>query len=470
MSEAPQPKTIKEALLEIVHTFKAIIFAPRVLYGINIPYVLEGLAYFGIITVMAKFLHDDVGLTDPQAGWMLGLLTGGITFAMFFLGGVCDKIGIRKTMAAAFSFLILGRALLAGSGNLFGGGGIWSPMFFMVVASILFIVIGYGMYQPTAYAAVRKYTNEKTAAMGYAMLYALMNLGAFFSGIISPPVRRNFGFSSIFWIYTALTVLALIIMLVLVTKRNERKVLEPGAEKAMEEHAPTEEAEGEFERERVALAERAWRYVKNHPLRDAKFSFFIFILIPVQTLFAHTWLTLPLYMDRAFAGTTVSENFEFFSNLNPILIFVLAPLVAAIFAKKNAYKMMIIGTLIMAAPTFLLVIGPSPAILLSYIFLMTIGEAMWQPRFLQWIAEIAPEGKTGAYMGIGQLPWFLTKFITASYSGWFLRQYCPAEGAMNTETMWFIYACIAMVSPIALILAKGWIGQSVKNSVHKKAT
>ena len=69
-------------------------------------------------------------------------------------------------------------------------------------------------------------------------------------------------------------------------------------------------------------------------------------------------------------------------------------------------------------------------------------------------------------MGIGQLPWFLTKFITASYSGWFLRQYCPAEGAMNTQTMWFIYACIAMVSPIALILAKGWIGRSMHEKVE----
>ena len=42
---------------------------------------------------------------------------------------------------------------------------------------------------------------------------------------------------------------------------------------------------------------------------------------------------------------------------------------------------------------------------------MTIGEAMWQPRFLQYAAEIAPEGRTGAYMGVAQFPWFLTKMI-----------------------------------------------------------
>ncbi len=467
MSEAPQPKTLKEALLEIVHTFKAIVFAPKVIYGINVSYLIEGLCYFGVITVLTKFLHDDVGLTDPQAGWMVGLLTGGITLAMFFLGGVSDKIGVRKALALSFVLMIVGRSLLAGSGNLFDGGGIWSPMFFMVAISILFVVVAYGMYQPAAYAGVRKYTNEKTAAMGYAMLYALMNLGAFFCGIISPPVRRNFGFSSIFWIYVGLTVISLIVVLALITRKNERAVLEPDAEKALEEPAPAEEAEAEYEREKVVFTTRVINYFKEHPLRDAKFTFFIFILIPVQTLFAHSWLTMPLYMDRAFAGTTVGDNFEFFNNINPLLIFILSPLVAAVTARANAYKMMIVGTLVMATPTFFLVIGPNTVLLLSYIVLMTVGEAIWQPRFLQWIAEIAPEGKTGAYMGIGQLPWFLTKFITASYSGWFLKTYCPAEGALNTEAMWLIYALIAMISPVALILTKGWIGHSVHQSIHR---
>ena len=96
---------------------------------------------------------------------------------------------------------------------------------------------------------------------------------------------------------------------------------------------------------------------------------------------------------------------------------------------------------------------------------MTIGEAMWQPRFLQWVAEIAPKNMTGIYMGIGQFPWFLTKVITSLYSGWFLMNYCPMDtlpSEMNTETMWFIYGCIAMITPIGLLLAKGWMKKGFK--------
>jgi dipeptide/tripeptide permease len=90
---------------------------------------------------------------------------------------------------------------------------------------------------------------------------------------------------------------------------------------------------------------------------------------------------------------------------------------------------------------------------------------MWQPRFLQWVAEIAPKDMTGIYMGIGQFPWFLTKVITSLYSGWFLMHYCPMgapPSQMNTESMWFIYGLIAIISPIGLVLARPWMNKGFK--------
>jgi len=117
---------------------------------------------------------------------------------------------------------------------------------------------------------------------------------------------------------------------------------------------------------------------------------------------------------------------------------------------------------VMASPTFILALGPRFDTLMAYLVIMSIGEAMWQPRFLQWVAEIAPKNMTGIYMGIGQFPWFLTKVVTAMYSGWFLMNYCPAEGPQNTETMWLIYGFIALVSPVGLLFARGWMRKGFK--------
>jgi hypothetical protein len=72
---------------------------------------------------------------------------------------------------------------------------------------------------------------------------------------------------------------------------------------------------------------------------------------------------------------------------------------------------------------------------------------------------------TGIYMGIGQFPWFLTKLITGMYAGWFLSVYCPAgvpPPELHTETMWFIYAIIAMASPVGLFLARRWMLRGFK--------
>jgi dipeptide/tripeptide permease len=187
--------------------------------------------------------------------------------------------------------------------------------------------------------------------------------------------------------------------------------------------------------------------------------YFIFILIPVQTLFAHNWLTIPQYTNRAFTGM-VSQNFEFFSNLNPLLIFVLTPVITALTAHRNTYSMMIYGTIVMSVPTFLLTLGPRPGLLVLFLIMMSVGEAMWSPRFLQWIAETAPKNMAGIYMGIGQFPWFLTKMITGLYSGWFLMHYCPDRtppAQLHTETMWFYYGLIAIASPIGLIVARKWM-------------
>jgi MFS family permease len=848
--KAPNP------LREIIQPFVDVIRAPRALTGINVSYFLEGLVYFGILTILGKYMFENVGLSDEAAGLVYSFFTAGITLAMLFLGGVGDRIGIRRAMILALGLMLVGRLMLSLSSleGLFNpGGGFGSPMFLILAFGLFIVVVGYGMYQPSSYAGVKKFTNKRTGAVAYAVIYALMNFGAFVSGMLSPPIRQSLGIGAVFWVYTFITFLAVMSVVLILTRKTEEETAlamkadreetdkkdastgdsgakaesspKAGSEAALaapvrptavpsggwpifltavvlvlgcvagliyssqtraelpakvvlselkteagstlkivkdvagavkkatdeaaralaveplkvslgdlsgayrgavdklqapEDFAGTTDTEGlvvfqqslqseadyladlrdhglayrEFEpdktvvnrmgdslrahglfamalaysmvaevddvvmerlrkrfkdpgesiipmpealvREAVVLANKPlaeklrayghqaeevadafeasdvgggfqpvvlriqasgrravriadhvhaasdaaravitdqlladaeyslelgkslrkvekegdfmkaiesgiktgldWiagmfgraakvvekavpssytyfpdavnpvvrdtgtlvahvdtvfplplldRFIQgllryglwvvgilvfavmalrtflrmrpDHPFNNVKFVYFIFILVPVQTLFAHNWLSLPYYINRAFGGTQVGDWFELFSNINPLLIFVLAPTVAALTIKANVFRMMIIGTLVMAAPTFLLALPPNPVFLLTYILIMSIGEAMWQPRFLQFVAELAPEGKTGIYMGIAQFPWFMTKMVTGFYSGWFVSHYCPLIGPQDPETMWFFYACIAMITPVALFLTSKWI-------------
>jgi len=461
-TKTPEKKT--SMFRELVQPFIDLGKTSRPLLGLNISYVIEGLVYFGMIGLLALFFNEYVQLDDIDAGRMVGFQTAGITIAMLFLGATVDWIGLRKALLISLVFMFVGRAVLTLSPSL-GGPGLWGGSHMFSMLGIFGIMIGYGIYQPAAYSGVKMLTNSKTSAMGYAMLYALMNLGGFLPGLISPPVRKSFGINGVFWVYTALTLIGFAVITIFITKKALKDAIAK-AEADEPNKKPVEEVKKEEEKPDMTATEKLKFYLKNFPITDGKFMFFIFILIPVQTLFAHNWLTLPQYTSRAFDGF-IGENFEFFVNLNPILIFVLTPMVTAMTATKDTYKMMIIGTFIMASPTFILALGPGMGTLMTYLVIMTIGEAIWQPRFLQWVAEIAPKGMTGIYMGIGQFPWFLTKVVTAIYSGWFLMKYCPADTApadMNTETMWLIYGAIAMVTPIGLVLAKGWMKKGFKTT------
>ena len=464
MAEVKTPESPPKIYREIIDPFVNLVKAPQALWGINLSYLIEGLTYFGVLGLLAIYFNEYVGLNDIDAGIMVGVLTWGVTLAMLFLGATVDWIGIRKSILISLFLFLIGRILLSVAPGM-GPSGLWNTAHQVAMLGVLGIILGLGIYQPACYAAIKKLTTPATAAMGYAMLYALMNLGGFLPGLISPPIRRAFGIIGVFWVYVALTVLGMVVVAVLLTNKAIRRVASQVEEDSTAAEAEAEEESPEFR----TFGEKIRFYLQNIPLKDKRFMFFIFILIPVQTLFAHNWLTLPQYFSRAFTGL-VQDNFEFFVNFNPILIFILAPVAAALTAKQDTYRMMIIGTFIMAAPTFILTLGPNMYGVIAYIIIMTVGEAMWQPRFLQWIAEIAPKNMTGIYMGIGQFPWFLTKFITSLYSGWFLMKFC-ADGVppeqMNTETMWFIYGLIAMISPIALLLARGWMGKHMSEKAGR---
>jgi MFS family permease len=501
---------------EIVQPFIDVWHAPRALWGVNLGYMLEGLAYFGVLGYLALHFSDFIfrGVLNPNqhAHTMVMVLTAGITISMLFFGFVADKWGVRRALLWSFVLLVAGRTIMASAPTVLHlqPGGLWSPLHLVTMLGILFVVVGYGMYQPAAYAAVKQFTTPRTSGMAYAMLYALMNLGGWFPTFAFLLRDRNFlnlGIPGTFWVYVGITVLALVSTMILLTPKTvERAIAKAREDVAREQTAAEERGEkkaevaagttGRFPPLQMwllaaglvvalylkvpapwntlvaAIVGVAWiglglipptgRFLARHPLADAKFFFFIFALIPVQTLFTYNWLVLPQYISRAYAGW-IGEYFEIGSNLNPILIFILTPVIAALTLKRKVYNMMIWGTFIMAAPAFLLGIGPYWWTLLGYIVLMTVGEAMWSPRFLQYAAEIAPEGRTGEYMGVAQLPWFLTKVLVPwLYSGSMMDRYCPATGPKNTELMWLIFGVIAMGSTVLLVLARGWVGKDFK--------
>jgi proton-dependent oligopeptide transporter, POT family len=438
-SAAPADTPPESTPLTLRENFRILLGASRAFWLVNLVNFGDGIAYFGILNLLTLFIHGDVGFSDHLTGIAVSTFTGLVTLCMFGGGFVSDRLGVRHALTLSVAGLFVGRLLLVLSplsGGAAGSTTLWAGLAVMGVAS--------GVLQPALYAGVKEFTDPRTSTIGYSLLYAIMNLGIVAETFVSPFIRETSGIAGVFWAMIGITGLMLAANAFFFTRKVE-------------------------ERDRVvayAVAPHADRRTLGAKLRalpfvDARFLFFIFILLPVRTLFAHQFLTLPDYVLRCFPAH-VGARYEWFQGLNPLIIVIFVPLFAALTRKVNIITMMILGTAVSALTTFILVPGPHLTTLILYVVFFSLGEAMWSSRFLEYVADLAPAGQVGAYMGLAGIPWFLAKFTTGWYSGAMIARFLPAGGPQDSGTLWLVYALFACLSPLGLLLGRRWVLRGVK--------
>jgi len=454
---------------ELIEAFRALKTAPRALWIVIFAFSLDAMAYFGILPLMKPYLGQDIGIDPKWASVWVSVFTGSLTFVMLFVGKLSDKLGARRGMNLALWIVIGGRVLF----GLAPFAGAHVTAMITVAVSLLIVALGEGIMQPVAYAGVKAYTNEKTGPMGYAMLYAIMNLAAGLVGPLSASVRTSWdakkaagtsalsGFNAVNWACTGITLLTALLFFAFMTKRAEAAKVASAEEHkgGYREAATTEEAEEARAKEKAAKEKAAKEKAakEGSPLRNVRFLFFIFMLLPVRTLFAHQWLTMPEYVLRSYSQDVADKMEWLVDSMNPLIIFLAVPTITAVTKRFHVYTMMIAGTAVSALSTFLLCGGPRTSMLILYFFVFSIGEALWSARFLEYAANLAPEGRVAQYMGIANFPWFIAKTTTGFYSGFILERFCPKDGPQSTETMWLIYGAIATITPVGLVLARRWV-------------
>lgn len=471
---------------------------PRAFWVVVLTFVFESIAYFAVLTLMGEFLSQDLGWGDARASQVISLFTGLVTLFMLGAGSYAESFGLRRALLLSMLLCVAGRFLYALAPMLAGSGahgeisavaiGGSLTVVACIIGALLIIALGEAVLQPVCYSGVKQYTDEKTSSMGYGLIYAIMNggivLGAAISSYLRPAVQKvlsfrvvvttqpdaapdagttaamsdsfatwfagfsGTGIQAVNWVGFGISALTFLFVLLLFTRKTEARKLRP------------DNAADMRKTETRPLGARLASFFLDGPFSNARFVFFIFMLLPVRTLFAHQWMTMPQYVLRAYPPD-VSDKMEWIANaINPAIIFFGVPIATAMTRRVNVYTMMIIGSLVSAVPTFLLCGGPNLTMLITYIVIFSIGEALWSARFLEYASELAPEGRLAQYMGLANIPWLLAKMTTGLYSGVLLAKYCPADTPpeqLQTGILWGIYGCIAMLSPIGLLLARKWV-------------
>jgi len=484
------------AVIVVVY-IKGLRTSPRDLWFLYGTKILEYSAYAMINMTIVLYLTKNFGMGDVAAGTYYAIWSILINFFTLLIGAVTDTIGIKRTLLLGTVTLVITRFILAISGDLF----------MATVFGFVPYAFGLAVMAPVISVGIKKMTTKETAAMGFALFYTLMNLGYAVGGWLWDEIRIGVAAAGGEWIVPGLGIalapyetiffvgflLTLPSLLFLSLLRDGVELDEEG--KVVFKPQPKLEGKffaafGKMAKEALVGTVRSLKSTWGDPF-FYKFLLILFIVVFVRLVFFHlNSMTLPKYGIRLFGPT--AKIGAIYGVLNPVLVVILVPLVGYFFKKVSSYRMLLVGTTVSALACFIgclpgewfepingtLLAGmvftewlgvqgdPHPAYwpLLIFIFVFTVGEAIWSPRLMQFTAEISPKGKEGTYISLSILPFFIAKFFVGPMSGYLLESYVPVDAAGNALShypehymVWFWVGLTALISPVGLFLVRGLV-------------
>jgi len=456
--------------------------SPRELALLFISKIMEYIAYGSANLAFVLFLSSDVGFGDISAGSYIGVWSMSITLTTMFIGSVADAIGIKKTLLTGTLILLVARAVMPFTTNIY----------ILTLLSFLPLGIGMAMMTPVLSVGIKKLTTPTTISLGFGLFYTLMNVGwaggAWVFDYVREIVNANGGrvellgisfspYQMIFLVGFVCTIANLIFVMLMrdgvdYTNRTPAKASRK-ANRSLGAGWKTvkKAAQDTWNIIRVVFVEKPFWV----------FLFMLGLLIFVRFTFYHFHYTFPKYGLRVL-GEKVKIG-SIFGVLNPVMIIFLTPLFASLFKKVRSYIMLVVGTTITSSAIFIATLPdrmfeplmntwfsdlilnrwlnmapeaqqPLVLALVIMVMLFTIGEAIWSPRLMQFTAEIAPKGKEGSYIALSSLPFFAAKFFVGPLSGWLVATYTP-EGAGSYPLHYMVWIWIggmSLISPLGLVI------------------
>lgn len=415
----------------------------REFWTVNVVEFFERMAYYGFFIAITLYLTSVVGFNDIWAAWISGIFVAGLYFLPPFSGAVADKIGFRKGIILAFSFLAVGYFMLGAF-----------PYKAFVFPSLLFVMIGGSFVKSVITGTIAKVTTEEIRARGYSIFYAVVNIGAFLGKTFAYPLRINLGLQSINFFSAVMSFFALITVYFYF-----RKVTRTGEIKKF-----------------IDIAKSFLKVITSPRL-----ILLILIVTGFWIIQSQLYATMPKYVLR-----TVGEHAspEWIANVNPFVVMLTVVLITNIMRKVKAVTSMIFGMFLMPisalcmassgmlesiagkAVSFFGIFSAHPItiMLIVGIVFQGLAECFISPRYLEYFSLQSPKGEEGLYLGFGHLYLFFASILGFGISGYLLTEYCPDPKTLTPEQMltaydkayyiWFYFALIGLTSAIALLIYK----------------
>ncbi|WP_440874553.1 MFS transporter [Thalassotalea sp. PLHSN55] len=437
---------------------------PKNFWIANSVELLERAAYYGVFIVITLYLSRILGFDDIQAAWISGSFSAGLYFLPTFTGAIADKIGFRSSLMLAFGLLTIGysglavfpamleqQGLVEYSRTVNFTGLLEADIRWAIVPIMVIIMIGGSFIKAVITGTVAQSTTTETRAKGFAIFYMMVNIGAFSGKTIVKPLRESMGdlgLINLNYFAAAMTMLAFVSVFIFFKN-------------------------AETNQQGKSLSEIFSALIKV--LTNGRLLALILIITGFWMVQHQLYATMPKYVLRM-AGEGASPSW--YANVNPLVVVLTVSFVTSLMKKRSALFSMTTGMFIMPISALLMASGNmmSSDIDLGFMqfnpiaFMMIVGivfqgfaESFISPRFLEYFSLQAPKGEEALYLGFSHLHSFISSLLGFGLSGYLLDAYCPdprkfadhqawQEAAVNAHYIWYIFAAIATISAISLVI------------------
>jgi proton-dependent oligopeptide transporter, POT family len=411
---------------------------PRVFWTAISFELAERGAFYGLMSVFSIYLALDaakggLGFDKDKIGFLLGLFVPLVNLLPILGGALADRFGYRRTLLVAFSLLSAGY-LLTSQARAYG----------VVLAALIVLAFGAGTFKPIISGTIARSTDSTNSGFGFGIFYWTINLGAFLTPLLIARLK-DISWSYVFWFSAALTG-AMLLPVAFVYRdpprpKNTRSVKEVLGQ--------------------MFMVLRDWRFI----LMIAIYS--LFWILYFQMFHTVLWY-LEAFVDRGplddlfdhmlrLVGIDAHFHFDvaYVTTINAGAIILFQMPVSRLVNRLRPLPTMLAG--VATATLGFVVLGLSSGIwvFIAGVVLYSLGEMTAHPKYLSWVARIAPKDKVALYMGYSSLYAVFGSFVGNNLGGQLYRRLVDDRIAMGLEprplALWWTFAAIGATCFLGLL-------------------
>ena len=398
------------------------------LFRIFVLNFLMSFQYYMLVTLIPVYFTEEFDLSDLVSGVIFGGFGVVIGLLSIIILNHSDKLSLEQALSISSFLGIIGFVLMS-----------FSVLYLSLIAVLLFQAVSCAMSWPFIEYGVKMYSNPEVRTMACSLYFMCNYLAGILAGV----------FIDIVWYYledhgalypviylTGAASGAISLFFIFLLRKIDKEVVAAG------------EGIG------VLRTKTFWRFC----------GFILLLILMRSACFGHIDATFPKYIMRVLDDD--QAHFGAMLAAHSVTIMLGIFFFTALTFYYKSYGLIMVGGLIGAVSAAILIVWEGyPAFVITIVGI-SVGEALWVPRLLDYALQIAPTGEEGVYLALSNCPFYFGMIITGVTSGVLLEEYCPEDGEQKCYVIWIVVFLTSIWIPIALYALRGVLEEPKLRGEH----